>query len=106
MLLNIYTIKMKKGGSVSFVAWFAVAAVMLAAEVCAADNCSPMELTPCLGAIMGSQNPSQQCCEKLREQVPCFCGYINNPTLRPYIDSPNAKKVAAVCGLSPPTCRR
>ncbi|GFP85331.1 non-specific lipid-transfer protein 2 [Phtheirospermum japonicum] len=63
-----------------------------------------MELSPCLEAITGSQQPSAQCCAKLKEQVPCFCGYLNNPTLRPYIDSPNAKKVAGFVGVGAPKC--
>ncbi|KAI3462562.1 hypothetical protein Pfo_019225 [Paulownia fortunei] len=98
---------MKKGAAGSVAAWFLVAmVVVLVAEVheTEAVNCSPLELSPCLGAITGSQNPSPQCCSKLKEQVPCFCGYINNPTLRPYIESPNAKKVASICGVATPKC--
>ncbi|KAL9148241.1 hypothetical protein ABFS82_12G029100 [Erythranthe guttata] len=95
-----------KSGVASFVAWCAMVMVvaLVAAETAAAANCNPMELSPCLGAMMGTDNPSAVCCQKLKEQVPCFCNYLKNPTLRQFIDSPNAKKVAAVCGLQQPSC--
>ncbi|GFP85330.1 probable non-specific lipid-transfer protein akcs9 [Phtheirospermum japonicum] len=96
-----------KGSSVSVAAWCLVAVVvLLVAEVqeTGAVTCNPTELSPCLGAITGSGVPSAECCNKLREQVPCFCGYIRNPALKPYIDSPNAKRVAAACGVSIPSC--
>ncbi|KAG6407407.1 hypothetical protein SASPL_130398 [Salvia splendens] len=69
-----------------------------------AVECNPMKLFPCLGAISSGRDPSAECCTKLKEQQPCFCEYIRNPQLKPYVDSPNAKKVAAVCGIKPPTC--
>ncbi|KAL8034446.1 hypothetical protein ABFX02_12G028900 [Erythranthe guttata] len=95
-----------KSGVASFVAWCAVVMVVLlvAVETTAAANCNPLELSPCLGAIMGSGQPSAECCQKLKEQVPCFCTYLKDPTLRQFIDSPNAKKVAAACGLQQPSC--
>ncbi|KAL3844897.1 hypothetical protein ACJIZ3_002300 [Penstemon smallii] len=69
-----------------------------------AVNCSPVELSSCLGAVTGGGQPSPQCCGKLREQQPCLCGYIRNPSLRPYVNSPNARKVAAACGVNIPRC--
>ncbi|KAG8373753.1 hypothetical protein BUALT_Bualt11G0057800 [Buddleja alternifolia] len=98
---------MKKGGAASVAAWFLVAmVVVLVAEVheTAAANCVPTELSPCLAAITGGSPPSPQCCSKLREQQPCFCGYSKNPALKPYVESPNAKKVAATCGVAFPRC--
>ncbi|KAG6407388.1 hypothetical protein SASPL_130377 [Salvia splendens] len=94
---------MKKG--IATAALF-VMVVMAAAVVqdAAAVECNPMKLFPCLGAISSGRDPSAECCTKLKEQQPCFCEYIRNPQLKPYVDSPNAKKVAAVCGIKPPTC--
>ncbi|KAG8373752.1 hypothetical protein BUALT_Bualt11G0057700 [Buddleja alternifolia] len=98
---------MKKGGAASVAAWLLVAmVVVLVAEVheTAAANCVPTELSPCLAAITGGSPPLPQCCSKLREQQPCFCGYHKNPALKPYVESPNAKKVAATCGVAVPKC--
>ncbi|KAL0461993.1 UNVERIFIED_CONTAM: Non-specific lipid-transfer protein 2 [Sesamum latifolium] len=97
---------MKKGAAA---VWWVVAIVVVLAvaevhEAAAAAPCNPVELSPCLGAISGSQPPSEECCSKLKEQEPCFCDYIKNPIFKPYIDSPNAKKVAATCGVAFPKC--
>ncbi|KAL6507507.1 hypothetical protein OROGR_023702 [Orobanche gracilis] len=99
---------MKKGAGHSHVsAWCMVAmVVVLAVEMheTVAVTCNPLELSPCLGSITGSQKPSPQCCTKLKEQVPCFCGYLNDPELKPYVDSPNSKKVAGICHVYAPKC--
>ncbi|KAL0723023.1 hypothetical protein Bca4012_037622 [Brassica carinata] len=50
-------------------------------------TCSVTELSPCLAAFMSSSPPSASCCAKLREQKPCLCGYMRNPSLRQYIMS-------------------
>ncbi|KAG5614394.1 hypothetical protein H5410_014218 [Solanum commersonii] len=69
-----------------------------------AVTCSVIELFPCAGAIMSSQPPSSACCIKLREQKPCLCGYLKNPSLKQYVNSPNAQRVAKTCGVSTPSC--
>ncbi|KAM1189656.1 hypothetical protein ACFX2J_025305 [Malus domestica] len=69
-----------------------------------AVTCSPLELSPCLEAIRSGTPPSATCCEKLKEQQPCLCEYIKNPALKPYINNPNAKKVASACGVPFPQC--
>ncbi|KAI4388942.1 hypothetical protein MLD38_001227 [Melastoma candidum] len=69
-----------------------------------AVTCNPTELSSCLPAITSSSQPTAQCCAKLREQQPCLCGYATNPSLKQYVTSPNAKKVANTCGLSIPSC--
>ncbi|KAK3004406.1 hypothetical protein RJ639_018782 [Escallonia herrerae] len=96
-------LKMKK---VLGAAALCVVLVLLLGEVhvTKAVNCVATELTPCAGAIMWSQPPSPACCGKLREQLPCLCQYLNNPALRPYVDSPNAQKVARVCNVPTPKC--
>ncbi|KAJ1443219.1 Non-specific lipid-transfer protein type 2 [Sesbania bispinosa] len=89
----------------------AVCAVMLVAlllvdvvPMAEAVTCSPVELSPCLGAISSSSPPSSTCCQKLRDQKSCLCGYLKNPTLRQYINSPGARRVASSCGVPFPTC--
>ncbi|KAK4393595.1 Non-specific lipid-transfer protein 2 [Sesamum angolense] len=87
--------------------WCVVAVVVVLwaeAGVAGAVNCSPLQLAPCVGAITGSQPPSSACCNKLKEQKPCLCGYLKDPNLREYVNSPGAKKVAAACGVPSPTC--
>ncbi|KAG2242218.1 hypothetical protein Bca52824_095938, partial [Brassica carinata] len=66
-------------------------------------TCSVTELSPCLAAFMSSSPPSASCCAKLREQKPCLCGYMRNPSLRQYVSSPNAKKSPTVARLLPKT---
>ncbi|EXC20523.1 hypothetical protein L484_027077 [Morus notabilis] len=83
----------------------AVATVFLSkAPVAEAATCSAVALSPCLSAITGGTAPSSVCCSRLREQRPCLCGYLKDPNLRQYVNSPNAKKVASVCGVSYPKC--
>jgi len=67
-------------------------------------TCSPVELSPCLGAITSSSPPSSTCCQKVREQRPCLCGYLQNPSLRNYVNSPGSRRVASSCGVPFPTC--
>ncbi|XP_054787584.1 non-specific lipid-transfer protein 2-like [Prosopis cineraria] len=69
-----------------------------------AVTCSPVALSPCMGAISSSSPPSSECCQKLKEQKPCLCGYLKNPSLRQYVNSPGAKKVASSCGVPIPSC--
>ncbi|XP_057809421.1 non-specific lipid-transfer protein 2-like [Salvia miltiorrhiza] len=90
---------MKKGVAALFV----VVVMAALAHETAAVSCIPTELLPCLAAISSGGAPSAECCSKLKEQQPCFCQYIKNPQYRPYIDTPNAKKVAAACDVTIPT---
>nr|ACM78620.1 non-specific lipid-transfer protein type 2 [Tamarix hispida] len=88
------------------VVFFTLLAVVVAttllgeAEIAEAVTCSPLQLSPCAGAITGSGPPSATCCSRLREQTPCLCGYYRDPNLRQYVNSPNAQKVARTCGVS------
>jgi hypothetical protein len=54
--------------------------------------------------MTSSSPPSEACCTKLREQQPCLCGYMRNPTLRQYVSSPNARKVSNSCKIPSPSC--
>ncbi|KAL4311714.1 hypothetical protein GQ457_01G037060 [Hibiscus cannabinus] len=96
-------------GRVSFVALCVVAlavVVTFSGEIQTAEavTCDPSQLSPCAAAFTSGASPSATCCSKLREQKPCFCGYIKNPSLGQYVNSPNAKKVAASCSVQFPKC--
>ncbi|KAK1324693.1 hypothetical protein QJS10_CPA01g01591 [Acorus calamus] len=67
-------------------------------------TCNPVELSPCMSAITGGTTPSSACCEKLREQQPCLCQYMKDPSYQKYISSPNARKVSSTCGVPMPSC--
>ncbi|CAH1420223.1 unnamed protein product [Lactuca virosa] len=69
-----------------------------------AATCNPQELLPCAAFLSSGATPSVACCSKLKAQQPCFCGYVKNPSLGQYINSPNAKKVVSACGVSIPKC--
>ncbi|KAI3699079.1 hypothetical protein L2E82_43099 [Cichorium intybus] len=70
----------------------------------AAADCNPIQLSPCATAILSSSMPSETCCGKIKEQRPCLCNYFKNPRLQKFINTPNARKVAATCGTPFPTC--
>ncbi|KAI4319212.1 hypothetical protein MLD38_032839 [Melastoma candidum] len=74
------------------------------APVSEAVTCAPTELSSCASAIVSSTPPSKLCCTKIREQKPCLCQYLKNPTLKRFVSSPNAKKVASTCGTPFPSC--
>ncbi|WCJ25331.1 Bifunctional inhibitor/lipid-transfer protein/seed storage 2S albumin superfamily protein [Euphorbia peplus] len=74
------------------------------ATVSNAVNCSVSELQPCLPALNSTAPPSNGCCGKLRQQQPCLCGYMKNPNLKKYVNSPGAKRVAAACKVPIPNC--
>ncbi|OMP04712.1 hypothetical protein COLO4_09367 [Corchorus olitorius] len=97
---------MKRVSSVALCMVAALAVVVFLGETRTAEavTCSVTELSPCVAAITSGSAPTGNCCSKLKEQKPCFCQYINNPALKPYINSPNAKKVASACGVSYPKC--
>ncbi|KAF5179701.1 Non-specific lipid-transfer protein [Thalictrum thalictroides] len=67
-------------------------------------TCSAIELSPCLGAITSGTPPSPACCSGLHSQISCFCEYIKNPSFKPYVSSPNARKVASACSIAWPSC--
>ncbi|KAM7524237.1 hypothetical protein LguiA_014139 [Lonicera macranthoides] len=69
-----------------------------------AVTCNVMELAPCLQAFTSPAQPSAECCGKLKEQEPCLCNYIKDPTLGQYVNSPQAKKVEAGCRVPVPDC--
>lgn len=97
-------IQMKKVLQVVVVVLVVVVVVSSDIEMAEAVTCSPVELSPCLGPITTSSPPTSICCQKVREQRPCFCGYLKNPSLRQYVYSPGARRVASSCGVPFRTC--
>ncbi|GKD31426.1 non-specific lipid-transfer protein 2-like protein [Tanacetum coccineum] len=69
-----------------------------------AANCNYLELVACAGAITSPQPPSKDCCSKVKQQKPCFCGYLRNPQLRQYVTPEEARRVARQCGVTLPRC--
>ncbi|KGN53815.1 hypothetical protein Csa_014873 [Cucumis sativus] len=90
--------------SVPVMAMVMVVALITGAGLADAVNCNPMEMRPCLPALESSVPPTAECCEKLKEQEPCFCAYLKSPVFKPYLESPNAKKIATSCRVPIPTC--
>lgn len=90
--------------SVSMMATVMVVALITGARLADAVNCNPTEMRPCLPALESSVPPTAECCEKLKEQEPCFCEYLKSPIFKRYLESPNAKKIASSCGIPIPTC--
>ncbi|CDO98408.1 unnamed protein product [Coffea canephora] len=78
--------------------------LLVEANVSEAVTCNPNELNPCAGAIGSSSPPSSQCCSKIKEQKPCLCQYVKNPTFKQFVASPSAQKVAKTCGVPIPKC--
>ncbi|KAF8025225.1 hypothetical protein BT93_F2156 [Corymbia citriodora subsp. variegata] len=70
----------------------------------AAVTCRPIELSACVSAITSSTPPTTLCCSKIKEQKPCLCQYLQNPNLKKFVNSPNARKVASTCGTPFPKC--
>ncbi|KAL9424931.1 hypothetical protein AB3S75_031957 [Citrus x aurantiifolia] len=99
---------MKKVPSVAAVGFVVALLVAVAAlsqvNVAEAATCSPTDLSPCAPAITSSAPPSGACCNKLRQQRPCLCGFLRDPNLKQYVNSPNAKRVIAACGIPYPRC--
>ncbi|CAA0819414.1 Bifunctional inhibitor/lipid-transfer protein/seed storage 2S albumin superfamily protein [Striga hermonthica] len=86
--------------------WLAVALllVVLVHETAAVECNDPSQLSsPCMGSIFGSQTPSTECCEKLREQEPCYCTYLKTPFYSTFIRSACVQRLAATCNITIPT---
>ncbi|KAK4837920.1 hypothetical protein QYF36_009550 [Acer negundo] len=97
---------MKRVSFVAVLSTVVVIVVVLSSEVPVAKavTCNPTELSSCAAAITSSAPPSSTCCSKVREQRPCLCGYLKDPNLKQYVNSPNARKIVSTCGVSYPQC--
>ncbi|KAK1695222.1 hypothetical protein QYE76_011919 [Lolium multiflorum] len=74
------------------------------ASAAADQTCDVGKLIDCGPAIIGGTPPSDACCSNLKAQKGCFCQYAKDPAYSGYIDSPNARKTLASCGITLPTC--
>nr|AAB06586.1 putative nonspecific lipid transfer; auxin induced gene [Zinnia elegans]BAA06462.1 TED4 [Zinnia elegans] len=93
--------------SITYTSLYAAAILMMilaGSQTTMAVTCQVTQLAPCASAISSSSPPSSQCCAKIKEQKPCLCQYMKNPSLKAYVSSPNAKKVANACGVPIPKC--
>ena len=105
IIASVKKLRMKKASYVVLCAVAVVAMILFEAPLMAkAVTCSPLQLSSCIAAITSSAPPSSTCCTKLREQRPCLCGYLKDPNLRQYVNSPGARKVASTCGVPFPSC--
>ncbi|GJN09333.1 hypothetical protein PR202_ga27333 [Eleusine coracana subsp. coracana] len=97
---------MKGGGNkLQVLAMMVVLLVAMAGQEAAlAASCNAGSLAPCVGAITGGGKPTASCCSNLRAQKGCFCQFAKNPAYGRYINSPNARKTVAACGLALPRC--
>ncbi|KAL4317245.1 hypothetical protein HN51_071239 [Arachis hypogaea] len=67
-------------------------------------NCSVSELGSSCGlAYAFGTTPTPECCSKLKQQQPCFCYYLKDPSLAQYVNSTNARNIAASCNVTYPT---
>ncbi|KAL7614427.1 hypothetical protein Lser_V15G07326 [Lactuca serriola] len=70
-----------------------------------AVSCDPTQLVACLNPIVKGTPPPSRCCKKLKEQKPCLCRYVKDPSFGKFVNSPNARKVAATCKVPFPKCK-
>ncbi|GKU97620.1 hypothetical protein SLE2022_275400 [Rubroshorea leprosula] len=96
---------MKKFSFVAVAVMVAVVVLVASeAQMAEAATCNPTELSPCLSSMTSGSPPSAACCSKLKEQKPCLCGYLKNPNMKQYVNSPTARKVVSSCGVPYPQC--
>lgn len=81
-----------------------VAILAAGARLGEAVTCNPTELSPCVAAITSSAAPTAACCQKLRQQESCYCGYLKDPRFKPYVQSPRVRAVASICRVAVPRC--
>ncbi|EAY79130.1 hypothetical protein OsI_34237 [Oryza sativa Indica Group] len=67
-------------------------------------QCDPGLLSPCAAPIFFGTAPSASCCSSLKAQQGCFCQYAKDPMYASYINSTNARKMIATCGIPLPNC--
>ncbi|VYS48225.1 unnamed protein product [Arabidopsis thaliana] len=65
-------------------------------------TCEFTKFQVCKPEIITGSPPSEECCEKLKEQQSCLCAYLISPSISQYIG--NAKRVIRACGIPFPNC--
>lgn len=92
------------GGGAAAVVVVVVLLVASRAPPVESVTCNAYQLLPCAGVIMKGGQPSVVCCAKLKEQQPCLCKFLKDPSLRAYVNSPNTRRVATICKVPYPQC--
>ncbi|KAI3794578.1 hypothetical protein L1987_37210 [Smallanthus sonchifolius] len=70
-----------------------------------AVECDSCKLEPCVpffkdgGAL---PSPDSPCCENIKGQHGCFCGYLKDAKYCKYLVEPRAKDVGTACGVKTP----
>ncbi|CAH2036483.1 unnamed protein product [Thlaspi arvense] len=64
--------------------------------------CHLIRLLPCLPATYMGLPPSRGCCDRLKVQESCLCGYIKNQDYG--ITSPKSRSMLEECKIPYPNC--
>nr|BAM28757.1 lipid transfer protein homolog [Gentiana triflora] len=80
--------------------------ILAGANLSAAAVCNLGALQrPCAAVLGRGSPPSPQCCFALRQQLPCYCGYLRKyPSLRNLISPSTARTVSRICRIGIPRC--
>ncbi|KAG4184612.1 hypothetical protein ERO13_A09G182200v2 [Gossypium hirsutum] len=71
-----------------------------AEAVAPAPKCdNPLEYSSCLNAYK-KPPPSAGCCQKMKEQAPCYCEYMKIEDIKRVFDRVEIAKMAKLCGVS------
>ncbi|KAL8231133.1 hypothetical protein R6Q57_000911 [Mikania cordata] len=90
--------------------WFTVALMVLLLSTGhlqltkAQSRCDPVQISWCLQSFVSNMPPSRECCQKYKAQEACLCRESGDPTFGGYFRLPGARRVAATCGVTFPSC--
>ncbi|KAM7529797.1 hypothetical protein LguiB_033207 [Lonicera macranthoides] len=93
------------GAVVVFLVALVAMAVGQVAVMEEAVTCNINQLAPCVPAMTSPALPTADCCTRLKQQVPCLCGYLNDPAFGKYAKSTETNKVVKTCKVNPPKCK-
>ncbi|CAH8289862.1 unnamed protein product [Eruca vesicaria subsp. sativa] len=92
-------------GSIAFVVVLLASMAPIKSELQSTKPpCLTIDITGCFPGIFIGGPISPQCCQTLKVQQPCFCDFIKNPALKPYITSPQGRLALLSCRIPFPTC--
>ncbi|PWA99707.1 hypothetical protein CTI12_AA002350 [Artemisia annua] len=70
----------------------------------AQSRCDPVQISWCLQSFVSNMPPSRDCCRRFKSQESCICRERHDSTFGAYLRHPGARRVAAQCGVTYPTC--
>ncbi|MFQ6656470.1 hypothetical protein Gotur_026569 [Gossypium turneri] len=74
--------------------------IVVGSEATPAPKCdNPLEYSSCLNAYK-KPPPSAGCCQKMKEQAPCYCEYMKIEDVKRVFDRVEIAKMAKLCGVS------